>query len=441
MTQLPPGWAETSVGSVSQFVRGVTYKRDEARSENAEGFLPLLRATNIDGSATTNETQLVYVPESVVSTDQVLQDEDIVMATSSGSISVVGKSATWLGGKPTTFGAFCGVLRATDGVNPRYLAHYVRSARVRSRWSELASGTNINNLKRDHVLETPVPLPPLAEQQRIVEAIEERFSRLDAAGLSLRRARGRLATFRHLTLTNAVSGAWPMVELGDIAMTLRNGAFVSRPAPQGPGVRIFRISAVRPLRLDVDDVRFAQKERSEVKPYFVQAGDLLFTRYNGNPNLVGACAVVPDGCPPTIHPDKLIRVVVDTSRADPAFIALAVNFGEGRAAIAQRLKTTAGQVGIAGGQLRSVPVPLPPLDVQRSIVERVGAEVAAFDRLQAALIQAEQRAAQLRRSVLGQAFVGNLVEQDPADESAITTGGQAPSSSRHSAQARHTDQE
>lgn len=62
---------------------------------------------------------------------------------------------------------------------------------------------------------------------------------------------------------------------------------MSRPAAEPPGTPIFRISAVRPLALDVNDVRFADIEPAKANGYFVE-DDLLFTRYSGNPDYVGA---------------------------------------------------------------------------------------------------------------------------------------------------------
>ena len=152
--------------------------------------------------------------------------------------------------------------------------------------------------------------------------------------------------------------------------------------------------------------------------YLVTEGDLLFTRYSGNPEYVGACARVPELPRPTLHPDKLIRVVIDREKADPAFIELACATGVTREQIRARRKTTAGQVGIAGGQLKSVPIPLPPVDEQRRIVAEVEHRLSAVDTLRASIQRAQRRSASLRRSILERAFRGELVPQDPADEPA-----------------------
>ena len=133
--------------------------------------------------------------------------------------------------------------------------------------------------------------------------------------------------FVSAVLADAIDGEWPIVTLEDVIVSQRNGIFVSRPTVAPPGVPIFRISAVRPLVLDVDDIRFADIDHDRAKGYLVREGDLLFTRYSGNPDYVGACARVADLRQPTLHPDKLIRVVIDPARADSAFVAIVCKHG------------------------------------------------------------------------------------------------------------------
>lgn len=420
MSEVPPGWAETTLGELVETVRGLTYKKEQASMTAAGGLVPLIRATNVQDGRLLLDEQLLFLPESLVRNEQWLQLGDIVIASSSGSSSVVGKSAPLRGEWHGTFGAFCTVLRPTSKADPRFLAHLVGSPTVRRRWSGLASGTNINNLKSSHLTETPVALPPLNEQRRIVAAIEEQFSRLDAAEQSLSCAEQRLRQLRPAILAEAVDGSWPVESLGDLILSLRNGVFVSRPAAEPPGTAIFRISAVRSMSLDADDVRYAPNPEADVSRFLVDEGDLLFTRYSGNPEYVGACARVRNLPRPTLYPDKLIRVVLNRELVDPAFVELACATGATLDAIRARRKTTAGQVGIAGGQLKSIPVPIPPLDEQRRIVAEVEQRLSVIEAMGDAIEVAKRRSATLRRSILERAFGGDLVTQDPADEPATT---------------------
>ena len=244
----------------------------------------------------------------------------------------------WLG--PALVKADCIRARPADAIEAPYLMWMLNSPPVRAQAATRVKGVGRPRLGLGGIRQLEIPLPPQNEQRRIVTAIEEHLSRLDAADASLAAALRRLDALRAASLAAAVNGSWPVSLLGELIVSLRNGVFVSRPAVDPPGTAIFRISAVRPLQLDVDDVRYAPLDAPD---YLVSEGDLLFTRYSGNPDLVGACAVVPRLPRPTLHPDKLIRVVVDRDKVEPAFIQIACATGRSRDEIRTRRKTTAGQ--------------------------------------------------------------------------------------------------
>lgn len=402
-------WPTVELAEIAYVLRGVTYKREQVRESPEDGYIPLLRATNI-GAALEVEQGLVYVPESVVSATQRLKVDDIVLASSSGSISVVGKSARltheWRG----TFGAFCAVVRANSNVLPAYLGHYIKSHAVRKRWSDAARGTNINNLKRGDLTSTPVPLPPLAEQRRIVDVLEGHLSHLDAADAYLDAALRHAEVLRWGSVAEAVSTAGGReVRLGDIA-SVRNGIFVSRPGSEPKGVPILRIGAVRSLSLDLSDLRYSERTEEDLREAdgLAQPDDLLFTRYNGNPRFVGACAAVPEDAPVLTYPDKLIRVRVTDHAALSEFVALVCSVGAARAEIQASVRTTAGQAGIAGRDLKNVTLRLPDLEAQRAAISAASESGIAATRLSNDLHAAHRRSAAMRRSLLAAAFSGRL---------------------------------
>ena len=179
MTELPSGWQLSKIGEVAEIVRGVTYSKADLLSETDKDAVPLLRATNLEVDSIDFD-DMVYVPKRVVKSQQFLQLDDIFLAASSGSISVVGKSAQVIKTNGETFGAFCAVIRPTQ-IHPKFLSYWVQSPEIRDHWSATAKGTNINNLKPSDISETRIPVPPIAEQQKIVELLEDHLSRLDAS--------------------------------------------------------------------------------------------------------------------------------------------------------------------------------------------------------------------------------------------------------------------
>lgn len=313
---------------------------------------------------------------------------------------------------PAIVKADCIRVRLREDVEPRWVLYAMQRPEVR-RWAdEHRHGVGRPRLGLGVIRQVPVPLPPLAEQRRIVELLEDHLSRLDAAAAYLAAAHRRAEMLRWATVAEAVSGAGGReVRLGDIA-SIRNGIFVSRPSSEPNGVPILRIGAVRSLSLDLSDLRYSERTEADLREAdgLAQPGDLLFTRYNGNPRFVGACAAVPEDAPVLTYPDKLIRLRVTDDAALSEFVALTCSVGAARAEIQASVRTTAGQAGIAGRDLKSVTVRLPDLEAQRAAI-RAGSESGiAATRLAHELETAQRRSAALRRSLLGAAFSGGLTD-------------------------------
>jgi len=201
---LPRGWMRTTLGDVLHIVRGVTYDKLESAREAGDGRIPILRATNIGERLDFDD--LVYVPPKCVSEDQMLRRGDIVIAASSGSISVVGKAARLTDDWQGSFGAFCMGLRVNPAIESAYVAYFLGTSEYRRGVSQLAAGSNINNLRRTHIESFSFPLAPVPEQRRIVAKIEELFSDLDAGVAALERVSANLKRYRAAVLKAAVEG-------------------------------------------------------------------------------------------------------------------------------------------------------------------------------------------------------------------------------------------
>ena len=107
------------VSEVAKQIRGVTYSKSEASAVPGAGLLPILRAGNV-GDGGLNFDDLVYVPAGRVGPTQRIRANDVIVAASSGSLDVVGKTARSLDDHDAGFGAFCKVLRPGGAVDPSY---------------------------------------------------------------------------------------------------------------------------------------------------------------------------------------------------------------------------------------------------------------------------------------------------------------------------------
>jgi type I restriction enzyme S subunit len=208
---------------------------------------------------------------------------------------------------------------------------------------------------------------------------------------------------------------WAWASVGEVLVALRNG--IGTKPENKTGLRILRISAVRPMAVNHQDVRYLPNSE-EYQDYLLRNGDLLLTRYNGNPGLVGVAGLVRDLTQPTVYPDKLIRAIPLDSVVSAAFLELALNTGITRNHIATHGKSAAGQVGVSGEDIRSAPVAIPPIEEQRELATRVRKLIASMDVVLRVNTSLFDQVNALNRAILAKAFRGDLVPQDPADEPA-----------------------
>jgi type I restriction enzyme S subunit len=182
------------VAELAEQIRGVTYAKEDAVAAQRPGYLPVLRAGNITDDGLVFD-DLVYVPAQRIADAQKIRRNDVLIATSSGSLDVVGKAARAVVDFDGGFGAFCKVLRPGPDVDPAYFAHFFRTTEYRKRVSALAAGANINNLRNEHLDDFQIPLPPVPEQRRIAEILDK----ADAL-----RAKRRAALAQLDTLTQSI---------------------------------------------------------------------------------------------------------------------------------------------------------------------------------------------------------------------------------------------
>jgi type I restriction enzyme S subunit len=217
---------------------------------------------------------------------------------------------------------------------------------------------------------------------------------------------------------------WPTFKLGDIATSIRNGLFAKRPTDDPSGTRILRISAVRNGVLDLGESRFVEGLSQDlVRQFSIKENDILVTRYNGTRRLVGVSAIVPDHLGPILHPDKLIRIVLDHRRADSMFVNYQLQSPGVRQFLEPRIRTTAGQSGISGRDVRDIPIVLPELGKQKEIVEFLSDHLSRLESALGTCSTTTQRLTRLRQAELNAKF--GLNDKDSVALSDLLSGIQA----------------
>lgn len=393
------------IGDIAQVVRGVTYKKPQALTEPARGHVPLLRATNIGRRL--DFLNLLYVPESIVKQEQHLRAGDIVLAASSGSLGVVGKAAGLRADWEGTFGAFCYVVRPDQTlVRSRYLELFMQSPRYRKRVSQLAAGTNINNLKRSHIESFELPRIGLEEQDALIAAIDKQFTRLDSAENTLRTGSTKVGRYRASVLQSAIRGqlipgTFTPTVLSDVA-SMRLGKMLSAASRKGVDpVPYLRNINVRWGRIDTDDLLFMDFTDREMKEFQLQVGDVLVCE-GGEP---GRAAVWNDQAPGALFQKALHRVRTDTTKLLPAYLVIHLQAD----ALTGKLSpyfTGSTIKHFTGVALKKYVLQIPDVESQARIVAEVERRLSVLDVLASQVRTDLRRVQGLRQAILDRAFSG-----------------------------------
>jgi type I restriction enzyme S subunit len=350
-----------------------------------------------------------------------------VLFNNTNSPALVGKTTAITISAEMAYSNHMTRIRAASGIDPRFLAlqlHWYWECGVFRRLlvnHVNQASVSTATLARDVF----VALAPAAEQRRVVAEIEKQFTRLDSAIKAVLRSVRRIERYRRAVLHRALEGTlvegasratWTAATLSDVVVSLRNG--ISPKPDATSGVKVLRINAVRPLSVRMGEYRFLRSDLDHFDGFDLQRDDILFTRYNGSPDLVGVCGRVRAVDERVLYPDKLIRARVRKDLVLPAFVEIAANAGETRAFVRSRVRTTAGQAGVSGGDLKSAPFSYPSMPDQERIVAEVERRLSVADELEKLGDASLARCGKLRQSILKRAFEGNLVPQDPNDEPA-----------------------
>jgi type I restriction enzyme S subunit len=319
------------------------------------------------------------------------------------------------------------IIRPNSAVDSSFLAHWFAAPRSQRQILEQQSGVTRQALTKQKILEFEVPVPPLAEQCRIVEALETHFTRIDAAVAALKRAREGLRLFRAAVLQAAMEGRlgddvdparWEWVTMDDLLNGIEAGRSfrcVERP-PEGDEVGVVKVSAVTWGEFDSDESKTCEDVDLVRPEFFIAPDDFLFSRAN-TIELVGACVIARNVRCKLMLSDKILRFRLrfGTER----WVLLALRSRHGRKEI-ERLATgnQESMRNIGQQRIRQIRLPLPKADERDRIVATVDSYLDFANQEEATVELAHRRIEHLRQSLLHLAFDGRLVSEDPREEPA-----------------------
>jgi type I restriction enzyme S subunit len=382
-----------------------------------------------------------------------------------GKMAVVPKLVNGYGFGSTEFH----VLRPKDGMDAKYLYYYISSQSFRAEAERYMTGAvGQKRVSTTYLKQSTIPVAPPNQQKLIVAEIEKQFSRLDEAVANLKRVKANLKRYKAAVLKAAVEGRLveTEAELGRregrsfetgeqlLQRILENrrsqwkgkGKYKEPAAPDTTNlpelpegwvwasaeqVSDFITKGTTPsaekLSAGGGDVQFLKvynltfdgslnasykaafvskhTHESELARSKVQPGDVLINIV-GPP--LGQVSVVPATLP-VANINQAIARFRPIQPISTGYLTLTLRTEDIMQWALRRAKTTAGQSNLTLELCRALPIPLPPVAEQESIVVEVERRLSLVRGVETQVVANLKRAERLRQSILARSFTGTVV--------------------------------
>jgi type I restriction enzyme S subunit len=254
-----------------------------------------------------------------------------------------------------------------------------------------------------------IPVPPLAEQVRIVGLLDEAFEGLATAKANaeknLQNARALFESHLQSVFTQRGPG-WvekPLAELCDSSRVITYG--VIKLGDETPnGVPCLRTSNVRWLHIDIEGMkRITPKLSAEYSRTILKGGEVLV---NVRGTLGGVAVASPEMAGWNVSREVAV-VPINSSRVNPAFLSYLIGSGTSQHWLGG-VKKGAAYIGINIEDLRLLPVNAPKMEKQLEVVEHLDSLHEETQRLARIYERKLAALAELKKSLMHQAFTGEL---------------------------------
>lgn len=445
--KVPENWCWVRLGSSINLYNGDRGSNYPSKKDYRPKGIPFINAGAIVNGAL-SETEFNYISEGKYNALRAgkIQQGDILycLRGSLGKTAIVHQQF-----KGAISSSLC-ILRTNESLLKEFL-YYLLYSNVISHQQDLAeNGSAQPNLSAASVMEYMIPLPPLSEQERIVDRIESLFAKLDEAKQKAQDALDSFETRKAAILHKAFTGeltaqwrkdhphekiedkyllnpvadsecpcelpiTWKWVRMGSLGYT--NIGLTYKPSDiSKEGTIVLRSSNIQNGQMDYQDIVRVSIDIPDNK--MSKKGDILICARNGSKALVGKVAV--------INKDGMSYgafMAIFRSEFNSA-IYYFLNSPFFRNIIDKDVGTTTiNQVTQA--IIKNLPYPLAPRAEQEEIVrildDLLAKERQAKEAAEAVLEQIDL----IKKSILARAFRGELGTNDPTEESAVELVRQA----------------
>lgn len=308
-------------------------------------------------------------------------------------------------------GEECAIGRSVAAIRPHpskldqfYLYYFMMTLVERLRSSSVGAAQTV--ISKEMVETVQVPLPPLAEQRRIVAILDEAFEGIATAQANaeknLQNARAIFESHLQAVFSQRGKG-WVDRKLRSLCREITVG-YVGPMAKEytESGVTFLRSQNIRPFQVSLENALFISQEfDAKIAKSRLRPGDVAVVR-TGYP---GTAAVIPASLPESNCADLVI--VRPGPEVEPQFLAAFFNSAYGQEHVAGKV-VGAAQKHFNVGAAKETVLHLPPLQEQREVIAKFDALAAETQRLTRLYERKQAALAALKKSLLHRAFCGEL---------------------------------
>lgn len=312
-------------------------------------------------------------------------------------------------------------------LNDRYLYRLMVSSYVVDGLNKYMKGDNSPSIRKDDIENYPFPLPPLSEQQRIVERIEEFFAKLDEAKERLQEVADSFAVRKAAILHKAFTGeltkqwrlengvsdeSWEESNFGKF--TVSQYGYTEKAHWEKIGPKFLRITDIQDNKVDWDEVPWCPIDEDGMKQYAVEIGDIMIARTGAT---TGKSYLICDDVE-AVFASFLIRLKVVNKNLDYNYL---YGYMQSEDYWRQITDFSSGiaQPGVNASKLKQIKFKCPTLPEQHEIVRLINDLLARERKAQQATEQALASIDLMKKSILARAFRGELGTNKASEASAL----------------------
>ncbi|MDG4767731.1 restriction endonuclease subunit S [Solwaraspora sp. WMMD406] len=444
MSDIPPGW---ELAPLSELV-AINQRRFDAEPDDDEqiSFVPMASVEAESGQLDASQT----APYGELKQRSLtrFQDGDVLFAKvtpcmENGKIAVARGLSSGRGMGSTELFS----LRSHGAIDPDYLAYYLLQDSVRRDAARAMTGAvGLRRVPRGYLEDLAIPVPPLVEQRSIVAALDGHLAALGIVGDHVKSAASRAAVLVGSACRHAVRGS--LVSNGHAESSTGLELVNSLADSNGESIGDWEVPETWAWSTigDLFEVNVGSTPSRSDKDLWgggipwVSSGEVAFCRIRKTRETIGGSG---SARVPKIHPPGTVLLAMigeGKTRGQAAVLDIHAAHNQNCASIrvsdtpivpeyvyyfllarySESRRSSAGgnQPALNRAKVRDIRIPVPPLGIQRVIVAEIDRIAAGAEHVRAELSTLKVRLKALRSSLLAEAFAGQLVEQDPADEPA-----------------------